>query len=85
MALLAGGSQSANLNDPTALDASMANADDDDDPAVTPIIEAPADAPARDADPASRPSRSPQPPRLRMYLWQITLPVWLRKDRRHRV
>ena len=61
MALLAGGSQSANLNDPTALDARMANADNDDDPAVTPIIEASADAPARDADPASRPSSSASP------------------------
>lgn len=61
MALLAGGSQSANLNDPTALDARMANADNDADPAVTPIIEASADAPARDADPASRPSRSASP------------------------
>ena len=61
MALLAGGSQSANLNDPTALDARMANADDETDPAVTPIIEQSADAPARDADPASRPSRSASP------------------------
>ena len=61
MALLAGGSQSANLNDPTALDARMANADNDADPAVTPIIEASADAPARDADPASRASRSASP------------------------
>ena len=61
MAVLAGGSQSANLKDPTALDARMANADNDDDPAVTPIIEASADAPARDADPASRPSRSASP------------------------
>ena len=61
MALLAGGSQSANLNDPTALDARMANADNDTDPAVTPIIEESANAPAREADPASRPSRSASP------------------------
>ena len=61
MALLAGGSQSANLKDPTALDARMANADNETDPAVTPIIEQSADAPARDADPASRASRSASP------------------------
>ena len=61
MALLAGDSQSANLKDPTALDARMANADNETDPAVTPIIEQSADAPARDADPASRASRSASP------------------------
>ena len=61
MALLAGGSQSANLNDPTALDARIANADNDTDPAVTPIIEESANAPARDANTASRPSRSASP------------------------
>ncbi len=46
MTLLAGGSQSANLNDPNALDARMANGDNEleADPAVTPIIEASADA-----------------------------------------
>ena len=39
----------------------MANADNETDPAVTPIIEQSADAPARDADPASRASRSASP------------------------
>jgi hypothetical protein len=61
VALLAGGSQSANLNDPTALDARMANADNDTDPAVTPIVEKSANAPARDANTASRPFRSASP------------------------
>ena len=59
MALLAGGSQSANLNDPKALDASMANGDNEADPAVTPIIEASADA--GDAAQASRAPRSASP------------------------
>ena len=59
MALLAGGSQSANLNDPNALDASMANGDNEADPAVTPIIEA--SAVAGDAAQASRASRSASP------------------------
>ena len=59
MALLAGGSQSANLNDPKPLDASMANCDNDADPAVTPIIEASADA--GDAAQASRAPRSASP------------------------
>jgi hypothetical protein len=62
VALLAGGSQSASLNDPSALDASMANGDNEPDPAVAAIIEAPADA--GDAAQASRapPSASPTPP-----------------------
>jgi hypothetical protein len=59
VALLAGGSQSANLNDPKPLDASMANCDNDADPAVTPIIEASADA--GDAAQASRAPRSASP------------------------
>ncbi len=70
MALLAGGSQipesqSANFNEPkipNALDASMANGDNEADPAVTTIIEASADA--GDAAQASRTpgSASPTPP-----------------------
>jgi hypothetical protein len=50
------------LNDPSALDASMANGDNEADPAVTAIIEAPADAgDAAQASLASR-SASPTPP-----------------------
>ncbi len=62
MALLAGGLQSANLNEPNAFDASMANGDSEADPAVTTIIEASADA--GDAAQVSRTpgSASPTPP-----------------------
>ena len=63
VALLADGSQSANLNEPNALDASMSNADSEVDPSVTAVIEENS-ADAGDAAQASRApgSSSPTPP-----------------------
>ncbi len=60
MALLAGGSQSANLSDPNALDVSIANGDNEADPAVTAVVEENA-ADAGDAAQASGAPRSASP------------------------
>ena len=76
VALLAGGSQSANLNDPKALDANMAKGDNEADPAVTPIIEASADA--GDATQASQAPRSASATThlLMMYRTERRYRVW---------